>query len=107
MNLAELGALVTIATGTVAGGIAAHEHQAGRATILFAAGGLAVGAVFGFAAAKLGGAALNRTLRPTGQRPATARIAFGILYFLIPLFSMVAAGATAEIMTVMLLNLNK
>ena len=107
MNLAELGAVVTIATGTAAGGIAAHEHQAGRATILFAVGGLAVGAVFGFAATKLGSAALNRTHRSTGPPYATARITFGLLYFVIPLLFMVAAGVTTEIMTVMLLDLTK
>jgi hypothetical protein len=107
MNLAELGALVTIVTGTAAGCIAAHEHAAGWATLLFAGGGLAVGAVFAFAATKLAYAALHRAIRPPGQRETTVSIAFGILYFLIPLLSMIAAGTTVEIMTVMLLDLNK
>jgi hypothetical protein len=107
MNLVELGAVVTIITGTAAGAITAHEREAGWSTLLFAVGGLAVGAVFAFAATKLGYAALNRARRPPGQRETTVSVIFGILYLLTPLVSIVAAGTAAEIMTVMLLDLNK
>jgi hypothetical protein len=106
MNLAELGAVTTVITGTMAGATAAHDQKAGWAAILFAVGGFAVSFGFALVSMKVADIALGRATR-AGQKESVCGIAFELLYLLTPLFSIAAAVATVVFLTLMVLRLTQ
>lgn len=81
MNFAELGAVVTVLSSSIAGAAFAHSQNAGWFSLLFAVGGLGVGVVVALAFGKLAFAALFS---------AKAGFVKGVLFFtycLLPLAS--------------------
>jgi len=85
MNLAELGAVLTVISAGIVGGLAAHDQHAGWTSLFFAAGGLILGICIAHAFGRLAFAVLDRS------GSGFAGFAFCVLYFLIPPISIFAA----------------
>ena len=107
MTLAELGSFIAIVTGIFAGVGVARENDLGWPTIFFALGGFVVGLAVALPALKLSHVVLHRSITPAGERATFASIAYGFAYFIMPVVSMLAAGAATVFLSVVVLRLTQ
>ncbi len=107
LNVADLGALLAIVAGGLAGVGAAREQGVGWPVVFFAFLGLLVGLAVGVGGSKLAYAALARASARHGQRDTLGNYAFGCFYMLTPLFSIAAASAATIGLTVVILSFTK
>ncbi|MDB6006192.1 MAG: hypothetical protein JWR15_3179 [Prosthecobacter sp.] len=106
MNLAELGAVMTVLTSTIAGTAAALDQKAGWATVFFAVVGFVVGLVSALVVLKLAYRALSRTIPPPGRSGTVGSIASLAFYCLSPILSITAAATTTVLLTTGVLRLS-
>jgi hypothetical protein len=98
MNLAELGAVVTVISSGVAGGMMAHSQHAGWMSIIFAVVGLVLGILIALLFGKLAFTALFS--HKTGL---VGGVLFG-LYCLLPLVSIAVGVVTTFFLTATILH---
>ena len=93
MNLADLGALLTVLSAAMSGAAAAQRYGTGLTSFLLALAGLVAGLLIGltiaFAAGRIAYAALDRSLR--ARR--VMRHAFTFIYCVVPCVSIFLATA--------------
>jgi hypothetical protein len=104
LNVADLGGLLAVIAGGLAGGGAAREHCVGWPVIFFVFLGLFVGFAVGVAGSKLAYTVLARSGVRQGQRETLGNAAFGCIYLLTPLLPMAVAAAATVGLTVAILS---
>ncbi len=90
----DLAAIISALMGAILGGGAAASHKAGVwEVVLFALGGLIVGVMMGMASGRLADKALDQSIRQSRRSKNVTALLLSLLYFTVPLISILVVGA--------------